>query len=94
MKVKMVVEMEGMKVDQVFEGATADEVVGKMKAAYGAVAPLAIRTFLNVMSPLAFAQEATRRYNAAKKTSEPVPKSCAEFVEGGQRMGIIEVVEP
>jgi hypothetical protein len=94
MKIHVTTQEEGMKIDSDFEGATADEVVGAMKSKVAKEITLALRPFVNAMSPLAFAQEVTRRYNAKNKTSEPLPKSCAEFIEKGQQMGTITVVEP
>jgi len=35
------------------------------------------------LSPLKFAQEVTRRYNAATRDNAPIPASCEEFVRYG-----------
>jgi hypothetical protein len=94
MKIHVNFEQEGMKVDQDFEGANADAVVGAMKAEVVKQLPAALRAFAGAMSNLAFAQEVVRRANAANKTSEPLPKNCDEFIQKGVQLGTITIIEP
>lgn len=94
MKVHVKFEGEGTSVDEDFEGASSDEILGKIKAKVVEQLPFALRAFAGAMSNVAFAQEVVRRANAANKTSAPLPKSADEFIALGQENGSITVVEP
>jgi hypothetical protein len=49
--------------------------------------------FLAAFTPLAFAQEAVRRYNNHFKTSYPVPESAEQFISFGEETGSLTVLE-
>lgn len=94
MKIHVKFEGEGTSVDEDFEGANSDEILGKIKAKVVDQLPFALRAFAGAMSNVAFAQEVVRRANAANKTSVPLPKTADEFIALGQENGSITVIEP
>jgi hypothetical protein len=93
MKIHVKFEGEGTAVDEDFEGASADAVLGQIKAKVVEQLPFALRAFAGAMSNVAFAQEVVRRANAANKTSAPLPKTAEEFIELGKENGSITVLE-
>ena len=76
-----------IRVDEVVEGATAEALTAKMQERVAQEAGFLIGTVIKRMTPLQFAQEATRRYNAAAKDSAPLPASCEEFLKLGVAKG-------
>lgn len=72
-----------MKINEVVEGATAQEVVAAMQKRVASEAGFIVGAVVRKMTPLAFAQEATRRYNSAFKDSLPIPQTCDAFVQMG-----------
>jgi hypothetical protein len=93
MKVRVVYQTPDIAVDDIFSGRDADAVVTAMKQAVAGRAGFALRLIINMMSPLAFAQEVVRRYNEATKRDVPWPKSCAEFLQLGEAEGIVKILE-
>ena len=87
MKVHVNINQQGINVDEVVEGATADEVVGKMKARVARELNFAMRLALNAMSNLMFAQEVVKRYNDNQRQNLPIPNSCDEFLTLAQQQG-------
>ena len=88
MKVHVNVALEGMSINELFEGATADEIVGKMKARVATELNFVMKMAVNAMSDLTFAQEVVRRYNAFKKLSLPLPATCQEFLTLAVQQGL------
>jgi hypothetical protein len=72
-----------IKVDEIVEGATSEQIVGKMQARVAQEAGFLVGQVVKRMTPLQFAQEAIRRYNAATKDNAPIPQSCDEFLKTG-----------
>ena len=72
-----------MKINEVIEGATSEAVVAAMQKRVASEAGFIVGAIVRKMTPLAFAQEATRRYNTAFKDSVPVPQTCDQFVQIG-----------
>lgn len=72
-----------MKVDEVVQGADAEAVVAAMQKRVAQEAGFLVGAAVRALSPLKFAQEATRRYNAAMKDDAPIPASCEEFIRTG-----------
>ena len=66
-----------IRVDEVVEGDTAEALTVKMQERVAQEAGILIGSVIKRMTPLQFAQEATRRYNVAAKDSAPLPASCA-----------------
>lgn len=83
MKLHVHFQVGQIKVDEVIEGATADAIVGQMQQRFAQQAGFLVGGLVRRMTPLQFAQEATRRYNAAAGDNAPVPQSCEEFVQLG-----------
>lgn len=83
MKLHVKFEHPQMKVDEVVTGATAEAVVSGMQARVAKEAGFLIGAVVKRMTPLQFAQEATRRYNEAMKDNAPIPTSCEQFVQTG-----------
>ena len=76
-------ETGGIKVDEVITGATADDVVAAMQKRVAQELGFLKGAVVRAMSPLAFAQEVTRRYNAASGDAAPVPQTCEQFLRFG-----------
>ena len=87
MKAHVKVNMQNVNVDETFEGATADEIVGKMKARIAKEVPFFMRPIVNGFSNLGFAQEVVKRYNGNSKQNLPIPNSCDEFLTLAQEQG-------
>lgn len=82
-----------MKVDEVVSGDTAEAVVAAMQKRVAAEAGFIVGAVVKRMTPLMFAQEATRRYNAALKDNAPIPQTCDEFIQTGVTKGFATPVE-
>ena len=93
MRVRVTYSAPGMEVDEVFSGATAEDVVSTMKRRVASEAGFAARLLIGSMSPLGFAQEVVRRYSREKGRSLPIPSSCEEFLTTGESEGIVTFVE-
>ena len=91
MTVKVTIEMEGIMINEAFAGASAEEVVGKMKARAVKEMNFAMRLAINAMSNLMFAQEVVKRYNSHKKLSLPVPGTCQDFISLAAEHGFAEI---
>jgi hypothetical protein len=70
-----------IRVDEAVEGATSEEVVAHMQRRGAQEAGFLVGAFIRRMTPLQFAQEVTRRYNAAAGGELPVPTSCSQFLQ-------------
>ena len=91
MQVHVKISQENVNVDEVFTGATADEVVGHVKARVARDVPFFLRPMVNGMSNLMFAQEVVRRYNTKTKQDLSTPQSCDEFLTLAQQQGFATV---
>lgn len=91
MQVHVKISQENVNVDELFTGATADEVVGNVKTRVARDAPFFLRPMVNGMSNLMFAQEVVRRYNTKTKQDLPIPQSCDEFLTLAQQQGFATV---
>lgn len=92
MKVHVSIQQQNINVDEDFEGANSDELVGKMKARVAKELPFAMRVMVNAMSNLMFAQEVVKRYNQNSKKDLPSPQSCDEFLTLAQEQGFATVL--
>ncbi len=72
-----------IKVDEIVQGATSEQIVSQMQARVAQEAGFLIGAVVKRMTPLQFAQESIRRYNTAAKDSAPIPQSCDEFLKLG-----------
>ncbi len=95
MTVKLHVQFDTkeFRVDEVVEGATAEAVVAAMQKRVAGELGFLAGAFVRSMTPLAFAQEATRRYNTAMKQNAPSPQSCDEFVRYGVEKGFATILD-
>ena len=93
MKLHVHFESGGMKVNEVVSGTTAEEVVSAMQQRVAKEAGFLVGTVVKRMTPLQFAQEATRRYNTAMKDTVPLPQTCQEFIDNGVQKGFANYVE-
>ena len=91
MRVHVNVSLEAMSVNETFEGATADDIVGKMKARIARELGFAMKMIVNAMGNLVFAQEVVRRYNELKNLSLPLPTSAQEFLSLACEQGLASV---
>ena len=94
MRVRVTYDAGATVVDEIFTGATAEEVVAAMQKEVASKMSFLVRAFVMGMSPTEFAQEVISRYNLAAKKSLTPPQNCDEFLEQGIAEGIATVVEP
>lgn len=93
MKLHVHFETDQMKVDEVVSGDTAEQVVAAMQARVAKEAGFLVGAVVKRMTPLAFAQEATRRYNTAAGDSAPIPDSCDAFIRTGIEKNFATLVD-
>ena len=93
MKLHVKIEAGNIKVNEIVEGATAEAVVAAMQKRVASEAGFIVGAVVRKMTPLGFAQEATRRYNAAYKENLPIPQTCEAFVQTGIQKNFATLVE-
>ena len=91
MKVRVTMDVMGRQIDETLVGQDADDIVSQSKARVAQELGW-MGVFLRPLSPLAFAQEAVRRYNSAHATSYALPQSADEFLKLGQDLGYLTVL--
>jgi hypothetical protein len=91
MTVKIHIDRPELKVHETMTGATADEVVGRIKARVVPELPFILRPFVNAMDNLTFAQEIVKRYNKNENFNLPLPKTCRDFLNLAQALGFATV---
>lgn len=88
MKIHVKMEVAGRQIDEPVDGADAEDILGQIKARV--TRELGWKgMFLHALTPLAFAQMAVQRYNAAHKAELPVPATADDFLALGQQMGYV-----
>jgi hypothetical protein len=93
MKLHVHLKTGDIAIDEVVEGNGAEEIVAAVQRRVVQEAPFLVAAVIKRMSPLAFAQEATRRYNTATKQTLPIPTTCDEFVKMGVEKNFATLVE-
>ena len=83
MKLHVHFETGDLKVNEIVSGENAEAVVAAMQKRVAQEAGFLVGAAVRAMSPLRFAQEATRRYNAAMKDNAPIPTTCDQFIRTG-----------
>jgi len=92
MKVRVSLEIAERKIDEVVTGRDADDVLAQAKARVEK--ELGRKgLFLKAMSPMGFAQEVVRRYNAGTKSNYAIPQTADEFLRLGADLGYLQEVE-
>ena len=86
-------ETGDLSVNEIVEGATAEAVVAAMQKRVAQEAGFVVGAVVRAMTPLKFAQEATRRYNAAMKDTAPIPASCEQFIQTGIEKNFATLLE-
>lgn len=91
MKVRVMMDVAERHIDETLTGTDAEDILSQAKARVAR--ELGWKgLFLSAMSPLAFAQEAVRRYNNAYKTQYALPQSADEFLILGQDLKYLIVL--
>ncbi len=91
MRLHIKMEVAGREIDEPVEGTDAEDILGQIKARV--TRELGWKgMFLHALTPLAFAQMAVQRYNAAHKTEIAVPTTADDFIALGQQMGYVTVL--
>lgn len=93
MKLQIHFQTGDLKINELLEGANADDIVAAMQKRVATDAGFLVGAVVRNMTALQFAREATRRYNAALKDDAPLPNTCAEFVEMSIQKKFATVVE-
>jgi len=93
MKVHVILAIDGRQIDQIIEADSPDGVL--VEAKERVAREIGFKGFfIRAMSPLAFAQEAVRRYNEAYGKSCALPATAADFLAFGEETGHLIVLEP
>jgi len=91
MKMHVKMEVAGRQIDEIVAGADAEHILGQIKARV--TRELGWKgMFLHSLTPLAFAQMAVQRYNAAYQATLPVPATADDFVALGQQIGYVTLL--
>ncbi len=93
MRVRVQFQAEQIRVDEYFNGNSAEEIVRQMQSKVASKVNFVMRLAVNALSPLQFSQEAIRRYNDATGKTLPIPQTCEEFLKLGQQEGIVTFLE-
>lgn len=88
---KVRVDIQGKSEE--FEASDAADLLRKAKAEAAKRAPMLLRAGIKVMGDMTFAGEIVKRHNAAKKASDPTPKSAQEFVDWATKRGYITILD-
>ena len=91
MRVKVQISQPEIKINETFSGVAPEEIVAAMQARVAQEMPFLMRPFVRAMTPVAFAQEVVRRYNADRKKNLALPQSCQEFLTQAQTEGFAEI---
>ncbi|MEP6757169.1 MAG: hypothetical protein ABJA67_16815 [Chthonomonadales bacterium] len=92
MTVRVKLQINGKEIDQTFSGESPDAVVDQMRKTAAEQSPWLVRTAINRMTPVHFAQEAVKRFNAGTGGKHPIPDTCDAFLATGKSMGIVQVI--
>ena len=92
MKVRVAIEIDGRKIDEVVEGASPENIVATAKDRLAREMGFK-GLVLRAMTPVAFAQEAVRKYNQAYGKNHPIPATADDFLEFGKETGYLTVLE-
>jgi hypothetical protein len=91
MKVRVNLEIAQRKIDEVVTGRDADDILAQAKARVER--ELGWKgIFLKAMTPLGFAQEVVRRYNAGTGSQYAIPQSAGEFLKLGADLGYLQEI--
>ena len=91
MKVRVTMEVADRKIDEVVTGVNADDILAQAKSRVER--ELGWKGFfLKAFTPLAFGQEAVRRYNAATDSRYAIPETCDEFLHLGVDLGYFTIL--
>ena len=93
MTARVRMQVNGREIDRTYTGGDCDEIVENMQKDVSSESPWIIRLAIGKMTPLQFAREAVKKYNASNNTSHPTPTSCSHFLELGAIMGIVQISE-
>lgn len=95
MKVRVQIQHDTLKLDEVIEAKNAEEIVALAKSKTAAKLPFALRLAVNAMSPHIFMQEIVKRYNAELKPNPPIaiPNSADEFLQTAVKLGFVTIIE-
>ncbi|MBC8101097.1 MAG: hypothetical protein H7Z41_00735 [Cytophagales bacterium] len=93
MNVQIHLTLGETKIDETTSGDTAETVVANIRDRVAKEMGFLVGGFIKRMSPLDFAREATRRYNAAAKDTAPAPATCEEFLRMAVSKGFASIDE-
>lgn len=93
MKLHVHLKTGEVTVDEIIEGENAEAVVKVIQQRVAQKASFLVAAFVKQMTPLAFAQEATRRFNNSTKENVPLPATCEDFLQMGIEKKFATLVE-
>ncbi len=89
MRVRVRVNVGGVSVDEVVEGATEEEVTARMRSGLESRAPFLVKMALRGMDDRALWRKVAEMHNSRTGEREPAPASAAEFLAFGERAGYV-----
>lgn len=93
MKVRVRVEVGGVRVDETLEGRDEEEIARKLRAELERRAPFAARLVLRTMDDRALWRKVVEMHNNRAGGAEPVPASAREFLAFAERAGYVTRLE-
>jgi hypothetical protein len=89
MKVRIQVNVSGLQVDEVVEGAAPDDIVKQLRKKVEARANFVQRLALRAMPDTALWARVVEMHNKQAGTHEPAPATAEEFLAFGERAGYL-----
>jgi hypothetical protein len=87
MKVRVQVDADGIRVDEVVEGSSEEEIARQLRGRVEARAPFLVRMALRTMDDQALWRKIVEMHNKRTGAAEPVPATAGEFLAFGERAG-------
>lgn len=89
MKIRIVINEGPIRVDEVIEGNSEDDLFRKVRAGATARAPFLLKLALKSMSDSAIRQKVVEGYNQKFHANEPIPTTAKGFIAFGERAGFV-----
>jgi hypothetical protein len=93
-KVHVVLDISGVKVNETIEGCCADDVISKAKKLTAKKAGFLAGMVIRKMSNIKFAAKAVSLYDKKFGTSSPEPKTPEEFISWAVSQNLATILEP
>jgi hypothetical protein len=90
MKVRVTINEGPIRIDEVIEGASEDDLFLKFRNEAASRAPFMVKLAMKTMSDATIRQQIVQSYNHKFKANEPIPATAREFIDFGERVGFVK----